>query len=146
MQTRRADLNDIQQTHRLFCDYLRFYKREVNAERSLNFLTERLTKNESAIFLAEENGTAFGFVQLFPSFSSLGQSRSWILNDLYVDSNKRNLGLGEKLIKAAVSFAKESGAKSLSLQTANDNVKAQGLYQKLGWKKDEEYLTYYFSL
>lgn len=54
--------------------------------------------------------------------------------------------MGQKLIGAAVEFSKQNGATSLSLQTAADNFSAQKLYEKLGWVKDENYLTYSFSL
>jgi predicted GNAT family acetyltransferase len=36
----------------------------------------------------------------------------------------------------------KDGSRGLSLQTAVTNATAQRLYEKLGWKKNETFLTY----
>jgi ribosomal protein S18 acetylase RimI-like enzyme len=71
--------------------------------------------------------------------------RSWILNDLYVNASARKKGFGEQLIQTAIEFAEETGAKGLSLETGQENVIAQRLYEKIGFKKESNYF-YYFSL
>jgi len=45
----------------------------------------------------------------------------------------------------AIEFAEETGAKGVSLETGFDNVTAQSLYEKIGFKKESNYF-YYFSL
>lgn len=145
MLIRKAEINDLTSIENLFCNYLRFYKREINQTKVTTFLTDRMKNNESVIFLAYENDKALGFVQLYPGFSSLSQSKTWILNDLYIDAGKRGQGIGKKLMKFAMDFCKQDKAAFISLQTAKDNTTAQNLYENLGWVKDEEYFTYYFS-
>lgn len=145
MEIKKSQLSDLPKVHQLFCSYLKFYQQEVDQVRSWEFLRQRLAQNESAIFIAEVNEVACGFVQLYPCFSSLSQSHTWILNDLFVDSNLRKNGIGQKLIETAVAFTKQSGAAGLSLQTAIDNISAQKLYERLGWVKDVKYLTYSFT-
>ena len=71
--------------------------------------------------------------------------KSWVLNDLFVNGNARKKGFGEKLIKRAIEFAEETGAKGLFLETGHDNVTAQKLYEKIGFKKETNYF-YYYSL
>ena len=39
---------------------------------------------ESVVFIAFDEINPIGFVQLYPSFSSLSMKKSWVLNDLYV--------------------------------------------------------------
>jgi len=72
----------------LFDSYRQFYDEPADAERAAAFIRERLEAAESAIFLAEAGGEgtteALGFVQLYPSFSSVGACRIWVLNDLFV--------------------------------------------------------------
>jgi ribosomal protein S18 acetylase RimI-like enzyme len=87
-----------------------------------------------------------GFVQLYPSYSSISMRRIWILNDLFVSPEVRNLGIGEKLIKHAIRFGKATGAKKLVLQTGKENKIAQNLYSRLEWVKDEDFWTYEFNL
>ncbi len=41
-------------------------------------------------------------------------------NDLYLNANHRRKGIGERLIQAAMDFAKEENAKFLRLETAVD--------------------------
>jgi GNAT superfamily N-acetyltransferase len=78
---------------------------------------------------------------LYPSFSSVSAERLWILNDLFVVDAMRGKGYGEAILLFAQGYCKGMNAKGLDLQTAIDNP-AQQLYEKLGWVKDEHFLTY----
>jgi ribosomal protein S18 acetylase RimI-like enzyme len=68
-----------------------------------------------------------------------------VLNDLYVKEKVRGKGFGEKLIKKAISFAEETGAKGVLLETGKENVTAQRLYEKIGFIKDTSHF-YFFSI
>ncbi|KGM45767.1 GNAT family N-acetyltransferase [Neobacillus niacini] len=141
----RATINELHSLAELFDSYRIFYKQESNLEGAVSFLKERLVNEESVIFLAYEDSNPVGFVQLYPTFSSVSMKRSWVLNDLYVNASARKKGFGEKLIKKAIEFAEETGAKGVALETGHDNVTAQSLYEKIGFKKETNYF-YYFSL
>lgn len=139
----RASLNDLHLVAPLFDLYRQFYSQASDLQAATSYLSQRISNNESVIFLALENQRAVGFVQLYPVFSSIGMKRSWILNDLFVLDSMRGNGIGEKLINEAVAMAKSTGASSISLETAVNNP-AQKLYERLGWKKSG-YLHYEFS-
>lgn len=126
----------------LFDGYRQFYKQPSDLEGSRRFLQERLSKGESVIFLAQSGGQARGFTQLYPSFSSVSMKRLWILNDLFVVPEARGQGVGEALLERARSFAIETGAKGLMLETAVDNTPAQRLYERLGWQRDTHFYVY----
>ncbi|WP_185964844.1 GNAT family N-acetyltransferase [Flavobacterium franklandianum] len=64
------------------------------------------------------------------------------MNDLYVDANIRNNKIGEELILKTVELAKELDVKLVRLRTAKNNVIAQGLYQKMGFVRDDLVFTY----
>jgi ribosomal protein S18 acetylase RimI-like enzyme len=145
MSIRKAALNELNSLTELFDSYRVFYKQESNLEGARAFLRERLINEDSVIFIAFDESNPVGFVQLYPTFSSVSMKRSWILNDLYVNASARKKGFGEKLIKKAIEFAEETGAKGVSLETGHDNVTAQSLYEKIGFKKESNYF-YYFSL
>lgn len=66
----------------------------------------------------------------------------WILNDLYVDEKYRRLGIARELLGKAEQFARETGAKGLSLETTPDNFNAQKLYEILGWEREDGFLHY----
>jgi ribosomal protein S18 acetylase RimI-like enzyme len=131
----------------LFDAYRQFYGLRSDVAAARAFLSERLARDESVVFLAllREGGAAarpVGFTQLYPSFSSLALRPVWILYDLFVAPDARRYGVGRALLERAHAFAIETGAAELSLQTARDNLPAQALYARLGWRRDDEFLTY----
>ncbi len=144
----QATLDHADQIAPLFDAYRQFYNQEPNLERSRNFVAKRLINRESVIFIAlnTATGTAIGFTQLYPSFSSVSMKRLWILNDLFVADGARQQGIAKALLEKARLYASESGAKGLSLETAMDNVVAQKLYEYLGWQRNEEFYTYYINV
>ncbi|MED3687440.1 GNAT family N-acetyltransferase [Peribacillus butanolivorans] len=145
MGIQKATLNELDSLTELFDLYRVFYEQTSNLEGAREFLKERLTNEESVIFIAFDGDNPIGFVQLYPSFSSVSMMRSWVLNDLFVKGNARKKGFGEELLKAAIAFAKETGAKGVSLETDKDNGNAQKLYEKIGFIRESNYF-YYFSI
>lgn len=122
----------------LFDSYRVFYKQASNPEEARKFLRERFQNKDSVIFIAmDQEGKGLGFVQLYPSFSSVSMQPTYILNDLYVASEARKKGIGEALMERAKEFAIAQNSKGLTLETAIDNP-AQKLYKRLGWKQDLE--------
>jgi len=134
----KAEIQDVAALAPLFDGYRAFYGQESNLEGARKFLLERLSKNESVIFVAKDPGkdSFLGFVQLYPSFSSVRMRRKWILNDLFVAQEFRRRGVGLALMRSAEGFAREDGAASLILDTASDNSIAQNLYEAIGYEKD----------
>lgn len=147
LQALRATTIHLDAVAKLFDGYRGFYGQSSNLEQSRTFIAERMAGNESAIFLVEdESGEALGFVQLYPTFSSIDAHRTWLLSDLFTTPAARGRGVGRLLMNAARDFAVETGAKGLVLETATDNFTAQGLYESLGWVRDTGYYTYTLDL
>jgi ribosomal protein S18 acetylase RimI-like enzyme len=71
----------------------------------------------------------------------------WILNDLYVLTDYRRLGIGRALIQQAVNLARARGDKGLTLQTMPENLPAQALYKSMGFVEDTKsmYFVNWFS-
>jgi len=143
----RVDASHFDKVARLFDAYRGFYGQPSNPIQSRDFIAERIARNESVIFLAEDTaGHALGFVQLYPTFSSIDAHRTWLLSDLFTTPEARGLGVGTLLMNTAREFAVSSGAKGMVLETATDNVGAQRLYEALGYVRDEGYYTYCLDL
>jgi len=143
MFIQRATITELESLTELFDLYRLFYQQESDLEGAKQFLRERISKDQSVAFIAFDGDQPLGFVQLYPSFSSVSMKPSWILNDLYVKKETRGRGVGANLLQTAIQFATETGAKGLFLETANDNDNAQRLYEKIGFKKEENYFYYY---
>ncbi|WP_273567206.1 GNAT family N-acetyltransferase [Maribacter halichondriae] len=128
----------------LFDAYRIFYGQNSDVPAARIFLTERMDKRESVLFLAHHKGIPAGFTQLYTTFSSVTLQPVYILNDLYVDVKYRKMGIGEALLEKGKTFCKSKGYKGLALETAIDNP-AQKLYERLGWEKESHCFHYFWS-
>jgi len=131
----------------LFDSYRQFYDEPPDAERAAAFIRERLQAEESTILIAEADGEGvnetLGFVQLYPSFSSVGACQIWVLNDLFVTPAARGSGVGRALMEAAREHAIRTGAKRLTLETTTENRRAWSLYENLGYVRQSESARFY---
>lgn len=128
----------------LFDQYRVFYKQPSDILGARNFLRERLSKKDSVIFLAIDEGSYAGFTQLYRSFSSVSMQAVFILNDLFVARAFRNRGIGAALLKKAQQYCRDHHYKGLALETAVDNP-AQQLYERMGWEKDSHCFHYFWK-
>ena len=96
MAVQQATLNDLNELSILFDNYRVFYEKESDIAAAKIFLQERITNNESVIFvfISDENEMA-GFVQLYPLFSSTRMKKLWLLNDLFVLPVFRGKGISD---------------------------------------------------
>jgi ribosomal protein S18 acetylase RimI-like enzyme len=145
MKVRKANSTDLSQLSELFDGYRQFYQQNSNLTAAKQFIAARLNNNESVIFVVESGGKLLGFTQLYPSFSSVSMQRLWVLNDLFVAGDARKQGVAAKLMAAAKKFATETGSKGLILETDLDNLAAQKLYDKLGYKLQNSTRHYFLA-
>jgi ribosomal protein S18 acetylase RimI-like enzyme len=147
IRVRQAAVEDLEALVPLFDGYRRFYGQPGDLQLARAFLLERFEHNQSVVFIATDStGSAVGFTQLYPSFSSVSAARIFILNDLFVAPAARRLGVGVQLLEAAAQFGRAVGAVRLSLSTAKDNESAQALYASQGWVRDTGFYVYDLSL
>lgn len=130
----------------LFDAYREFYRQRSDKMAAKRFLQNRLRRKESVVFFARIGKDAVGFVQLYPTFTSVALKRLWILNDLYVVPKGRRLGVAAALMARACKLALETRAEGLCLETAVKNIAAQRLYKKLGWKREKGFYRYNYDL
>jgi ribosomal protein S18 acetylase RimI-like enzyme len=142
----RAGADDLPEVAALFSGYLDFYGRPAPAGRVLAFLRERHERGDSVVLLARTaDGTPAGFVNVYPTFSSLSMAPVWTLNDLFVAATARRTGAGRALVRACADRARAAGAVGVQLQTAPDNHTAQALYRSEGFEPDT-FAAYYLPL
>jgi len=97
--------------------------------------TKEFLKNPySNIFLAEEGGQLTGYLQ------AIGRSprriRHVVSINIAILQKYTGQGLGGKLFDALEVWAKQTGVKRLDLSVMMNNIPAQKLYEKLGFKKE----------
>lgn len=130
-------LIDVVEEYRKFCGFSASY------EQTKKFFQYLFTNEKSVTFIAiSDNDEVMGFVNLYPSYSTLALSKIWILNDLAVSSRFRRMGLAQKLIKRVITFAEETGAVRVELKTQITNRGAQKFYSEIGFKVDKDNIYY----
>jgi len=143
---KQASIKDIDQLSQLFDQYRIFYRKPSNIEQAKIFLKERMERNESTIYVANNNeGNLVGFVQLYPLFSSTRMQRYWLLNDLFVAQDHRRKGFSIALIEAAKDLCKSSHAAGMFLETEKSNIEGNQLYPKVGFQLDKDHHYYFWD-
>jgi len=81
------------------------------------------------LWLAEHGEQLVGCTAIVLRDSQVGQLR-WVL----VDQSARGLGLGGRLVDAALAYARDKGCRSIVLETTDGLPESQALYEKLGFR------------
>lgn len=144
---RAFESRDLSETARLFDLYRQFYEQRADLAQAERFIRTRIENAESVVLVAEEGEDALvGFCQLYPSFCSLAAAPIYVLSDLFVAPEARRRGAAKALLAAARERARADGKVRLDLTTAKTNLKAQALYEAMGWKRDEVFFAYTLEL
>jgi GNAT superfamily N-acetyltransferase len=61
------------------------------------------------------------------------------VDDVFVEPDHRNLGMGHALLRSVEEWAKERGASGVSLQVAAANARARKFYEDLGFREISVY-------
>ncbi len=139
----RVDVTHVHEVAVLFNEYRQFYGRRDDLAAAEQFIHSRVSDGSSVIFIAKDNqGLGLGFVQMYPSFSSLRLAPMLILNDVYVTQHARCVGIGRALVLQAASYAKAHNMSYLMLETQQKNQRAQGLYEGLGFVRNQDFYIY----
>ena len=137
-----ASQQNLKQVASLFDQYRVFYNMSSDIAAAENFIQKRIAQQDSLIFLAFKQSAAVGFMQIYPSFSSMAMLPIWILNDLFVCSSARQTGCAKKMMMYLQERAKNHGIFSIKLATENTNYKAKALYHGLGYQLNQNFSHY----
>jgi GNAT superfamily N-acetyltransferase len=139
---RKATLDDLQPLTQLFNAYRVFYGKDEDLNGAEKFISDRLKQNDSVIFVADDNTTLKGFVQLYPLFSSTRMKKLWLLNDLFVDNQFRGQGISIALIDQSKQLCRDTGACGMYLETAKSNTIGNQLYPRAGFTLNSDHNFY----
>src|SRR5690606_21136647 len=89
---RQATLSDLDALVPLFDAYRQFYGRASDTDAVRDFLLARANHGESVLCIAFDAIQPVGFLQLYPSFSSISLARTFVLIDLYICESARRKG------------------------------------------------------
>ena len=148
MYIKSCDLENLPALSLIYDEYRVHFEQASDLLTSEQFLKDRLGKAQAVIFAAfdEFSDEIMGFTLLYPGFSSLKLNATWTLNDMYIREKYRKFGVATRLLQRVKEFGDETGASWVSLKTGSENTKAQALYLKFGFEKDESCFYYYLKM
>ena len=119
-------------------DARRFTTPSPNAEADYSaFLVSQLSDENGAVFVAEHSGAVIGYAYagLEPgSFKELRDPCGYV-HDVAVLEEGRRRGVATAFIKAAAEWLDAKGAPRVVIWTAKQNVAAQRLFERLGFRR-----------
>jgi GNAT superfamily N-acetyltransferase len=92
------------------------------------------------IWTIEAEGSAAGYIVITVCASLEFHGRFALVDELYLEEPWRGRGLGAQAIEFAAQWARDCGMAAVRLETAHENLRAQGLYRKCGFILHDRHL------
>jgi GNAT superfamily N-acetyltransferase len=137
-----ADLEELLPLLRGYCE---FYEVDPTDEALLAVSRALIADPEREgvqLIARDPEGNAVGFATVYWTWQTLNAARLGVMNDLFIAPEGRGTGLAERLIAACRERAADHGAAELAWQTANDNHRAQKVYDRIGGSRSDRWLDY----
>ena len=114
-------------------------------DESTDRLFQSFQIDNSAYFVAEENGEIIGGAGIYPTKGLPNDTVELV--KMYMSSVSRGKGIGKMLMLECIAFAKQSGYNNIYLETLPELSAAVSAYEKLGFISLDERLgdTGHFS-
>ena len=141
MIVREIEEHDHAAWRQLFLDYGVFYKTHFDdavLDGDWAWLLD--PAHEVKALVAVHDDTVIGFAHYRRLFDTFTASPNWFLDDLYVAPESRGTGAATALIEGVAAAAHARGGGTLRWITADDNVVAQSVYNKVA--KRTTWVTY----
>lgn len=118
------------------------YETSPDAEKTMRrFLADVANSSYSFLIVAVTEGQTVGFIsgelrQGSPTFLP----KTWAsVDDVFVDPDHRNRGIGHALLRSVREWAQERDADGISLQVAAANTRGRKFYDDLGFREISVY-------
>ncbi len=144
---RRAAPEDAAEVARLLHDFNTEYSDFTPGVEVLTVnARQMLAEGEMTVLLGGERPDGLALIRLRRSVWT-GAPEAY-LQELYVAPKRRRQGIGGALLEATIALAREAGAKSLDLGTAETDTAARALYESAGftnreWEPDGPAMLFY---
>lgn len=141
-----ADLPELLPLMRGYCDFYAVDPSDAALLAMARALIADPEREGFQLIARDDAGHAIGFATVFWTWSTSSASRIGTMNDLFVHPDARGSGAADELIAACASRVRDGGGKELEWQTAHDNHRAQKVYDRVGGKRDNRWLSYSLEL
>ena len=103
--------------------------------RLITLFDDAVAPSPFKLFFAVEGGELCGMLSLAITPTTQGAGCFGYLDDVFVLEQHRGQGIGAKLMREALDYARRSGCVRVELGTRRDNVHARRLYERLGFQQ-----------
>lgn len=102
-----------------------------------NQLKQIINTENTFLFIAYDtiSDQYVGSITLIINYIPTG-TKAWI-EDVMVDAEYRNQGIGEQLVRLAIDFATQQDVKNINLTSSPSRIAANNLYKKIGFIERE---------
>lgn len=91
-------------------------------------------------WLIKVDDAIIGYIALALGYSIETGGRDIFLDELYLEPDHRDRGIGTKAVEFAVQASRDLGAKRIYLEVERPNSRARALYGRLGFEEHERFL------
>jgi GNAT superfamily N-acetyltransferase len=126
----------------------RVYETAPGAEKTMRrFLADVANSGYSFLFVAASEERTVGFISgELRQGSSTFLPKTWAsVDDVFVEPEYRNRGMGRALLQSVRDWAQERGADGISLQVAAANARGRKFYEDLGFREISVYKVLEFD-
>ncbi len=137
---RLATIDDLQQLLEIAIGFRDFLGKKTPTENDFSESIKKLMNGGDAEFAIafDKDGAPAGYVLLRYRYNMWVSGLEARVEDLYVDSTKRQGGIGKKLIEYAISHAAQKNCVTMCLDTNENNAASNKIYKKLGFQTESE--------
>ena len=126
---REMDISDYPQVIKLWAGTEAMLLRDADSQQNI---AKYLDRNPGLSFVALSDESIIGAILVGTD------GRRGYIQHLAVNTHYRGQGIGAQLISNAINALEKQGIAKTHLFVANDNLNAQGFYEKLGWFPRDE--------
>ena len=141
-----GDLDELLPLMRAYCDFYEVAPSDSDLLALSRALIGDPEREGTQLIARDESGSAIGFATVFWTWSTLSARRIGVMNDLFVLPEARGAGAADELIAECARLVRERGAKRLEWVTAQDNLRAQAVYDRVGGRGDDRWRNYSLDL
>jgi len=143
MTIRIATAQDKDNVLKLFDEFSCLLKaKDVPSEKGSSIFDEIVSRNDTKIFIAEEDGHVLGLATLYllPNIRH-GWHRGHI-EDFFVTMENRGKGVGTQLFNGVKEYCSNNGVKVIKLDSGNELTNAHKFYEKNGGQTTERFFRF----
>ena len=130
MEIRRITLNDLEKVFEIM---KQLYKESLNYDKFQEIYKLKLTDENSYYVVAIENKQIVGILTAELQMKLHRVKKQIFIEDLIVDENFRNRGIGKELSQNAINYADDKACDVVELTSYIDNEKAHKFYENNGF-------------